>query len=58
MNGNLIGVQNEPECRLSPAVVEVLLQWGNHQYLANQTADDELLMADVADEPRNVGRNF
>jgi glutaredoxin-related protein len=58
MNGNLIGVQNEPECRLSPAVVEVLLQWGNHQYLANQTVDDESLMVGVIDEQENIGWNF
>ena len=58
MNGNLIGVQSEPEYKLSPAVVEVLLQWGNHQHLANQTADGESLMARANEEPKNVLWDF
>ena len=58
MNANLIGVQNEPEYRLSPAVVEVLLQWGNHQRLANHTAENEALMACVNDEPKSVMWDF
>jgi hypothetical protein len=58
MNPKFIGVQTEPDYKLSPAVVEVLLQWGNQQHLANQAADGESLVPRANDEPKNVIWDF